>query len=72
MSEKSCKLTRKEIPRGKNSHTIYNISFKAYKAGKNLTTLYFREKLFHQRFGKNKITQTKSPIPTSKVKWSVP
>ena len=68
----SCKLTCKEIPRGKNSYTEKNISFIEYDAGKKLTTLHVREKFVHQRFGKNKIFQTKSPIPTLKVKWSVP
>ena len=39
----------KEIPSKKNP-TLKKISFMAYNAGKNLTLLYVRKKMFHQRF----------------------
>ena len=67
-------------PGEKISDTENKMSFMAYNpGGKNLTPLYFREKLFYQRFGGKKIlTQTNShmhpppPHPPSKVKWSAP
>ena len=39
----------KEIPSEKNP-TLKKISFMPYDAGKNLTLLYVRKKMFHQRF----------------------
>ena len=48
------------------------LSFKTQNAGnKSYTTVCQRKKFFNKGFG-NKITQAKSPIPTSKVKWSTP
>ena len=41
------------------------MSFMVYNAGKILTPLYVKKKIYHQRFRKSKIlTQTKSPLPT--------
>ena len=61
------KYLKKKIP------TLTKISFKACKAGKNVTLQYSRKKFYHQRFGgKIFFTQTKSSVPLSEVKWSAP
>ena len=61
------KISCKEMPGEK----IYLLAF---DAGKNLTQLHVGEKNYFSRgLGKKKIlSQTKSPIPLSKVKWSTP
>ena len=54
----------------KNPYTE-KIYFTAYNAGKkNLTPLHVRKKFYYQRFEEKIITQTKTHIPLSKVKWS--
>lgn len=52
------KYLKKKIP------TLTKISFKACKAGKNVTPLYSRKKILSP--------EAKSFVPLSKVKWSAP
>ena len=71
-------LRKKIIARkylAKKNATLKKKSFIAYNAGKNLTPLYVRKKLYHQRFGKKKNSYTNQIThtpPTPWVKWSAP